>query len=140
MCSEALRTSESGHWCRALSPRRFALAGGNLHGADDLGIGGAAAEIAGEIMPDLVVVRIGMRVEQLRGHQQETRRAVTALESAGLDEGLLHRAEPVAGRERLYRGDLGAVDEGGEVEAAGHGLAVDQHRAASAHALAAALA
>src|SRR5215470_5334683 len=125
---------------RKLSPGRLALAGSNLHGVDDLGVGGAAAEIAGEIVPDLLVVGIGMRVEQLRRHQHETGRAVAALERAGLDEGLLHGRELVGARQRLDRRHLGTVDEGREIEAAGDGGAVHQHRAAAAHALAAAFA
>jgi hypothetical protein len=37
-------------------------------------------------MLDLVVVRIGMAVEQLPGHQDEPRRAEPALERSLLDE------------------------------------------------------
>src|SRR5262249_883801 len=55
--------------------RDLALARGDLDRVDDLGIGGAAAEIAGEIVPDLIFVRVGMRLEQLRRHQHEARRA-----------------------------------------------------------------
>jgi hypothetical protein len=91
-------------------------------------------------VPDLVVVRVGMRVEQLRRHQEEARRTVAALEGAGLDEGFLHRAEGVPVSERFDRGHFGAVDERSEVEAAGHRSAVHQHGAATAHALAAAFA
>src|SRR5215471_6378053 len=122
--------------------RSLALARGDFHCVDDLRIGGAAAEIAREIVPDLILVRIGMGIEQLRCHQQESRRAIAALEGARLDEGLLHRTERLRLRirERLDGAHLGAVDEGGEVEAAGDGRAVDQHGAAAAHALPAALA
>ena len=93
-------------------------------------------------MPDLILVRIGMRLEQLRRHQHEARRAVSALEGAGLDERLLHGIEimRVRVRERLDRAHLGAVDERGQVEAAGDRRAVHQHGAAAAHALPAALA
>src|SRR5262249_10384263 len=49
-------------------------------------------------------------------------------------------AQRIAVGQRLDRAHLGALDEGGEVEAAGDGGAVHQHRAAAAHALAAALA
>src|SRR5215831_19309607 len=120
----------------------FALARCDLDRVDDLGIGGAAAEIAGQIVPDLLLVRIGMGVEQLCRHQHEARRAVSALEGAGLDEGLLHGAEieRLRIRERLDRPHLGAVDERGQVEAAGNGRAVHQHGAAAAQSLAAALA
>ena len=46
--------------------RPCAFLRGELHRLDDLRIGGAAAQIAGEIVLDLVVVRVGMLVEQLR--------------------------------------------------------------------------
>src|SRR5262249_19953852 len=93
-------------------------------------------------MADLILVGIGMRVEQLRRHQQKARRAVAALESAGLDECLLHRAECLRAliRERFDRLHLGAVDKSSQVEAAGHCCAVHQHGAATAHSLPTALA
>src|SRR4029450_3677667 len=93
-------------------------------------------------MPDLILIRIGMRIEQLGRHQHETRRAVAALERAGLDEGFLHGTEPLRARvcERLDGAHLGAVDEGRQIEAARHGRAVHQDGAAAAHALPAAFA
>src|SRR6516165_4334135 len=130
----------------SLAPRSgarvSALARRDLDRVDDLGIGGAAAEIAREVVPDLILVRVGMGLQQLRRHQHETRRAVSALEGAGLDEGFLHGAEieRVRVRERLDGAHLGAVDERGQVEAAGNGRAVHQHGAAAAQSLAAALA
>src|SRR6516225_1379910 len=130
-------------WLRPSSgSTALALARRNLDRVDDLGIGGAAAEIAREIVPDLILVRVGMRFEQLRRHQHEAGRAVSALERTGLDEGFLHGIEivRVRVRERLDRAHLGAVDERGQVEAAGDGRAVHQHGAAAAHALPTALA
>src|SRR5215469_2766402 len=108
-----------------------------LHRAHDLGIGGAATEIAREIVADLILARIGICREQLPRHQDKARRAKAALESAGLDEGLLHRIERLA---LLHGLDPRAVDERREIEAARHGFAVDQHGAAAAQALAAAFA
>src|SRR5258708_27361890 len=58
---------------RDLSPNSLPLARGDLHRVDDLGVRGAAAEIAGEIMPDLIVVGIGIALQQLRRHQEEAR-------------------------------------------------------------------
>src|SRR6516164_4939799 len=135
MTNEKGRTSSSGRTAIALARR-------DLDRVHDLGIGGAAAEIAREIVPDLILIRIGMCREQLRRHQHEARRAVSALERTGLDERLLHGIEivRVRVRERLDRAHLGAVDERGQVEAAGDGRAVHQHGAAAAHALPAALA
>src|SRR5205807_652104 len=97
-------------------------------------------KIAGQIMPDRLLVGIGIFLEQLLGHQDETGSAEAALEGAGLDESLLHGTElPVAG-EMLDRRHLGAIHEGREVETTRHRAAVDQHGAAAAQALAAALA
>ena len=63
---------------------------GALHRFDDFRISGAAAEIAGEIVLDVVVARIGILLQQLMRHQHEARRAEAALERAAIDEGLLH--------------------------------------------------
>src|SRR5580704_10127336 len=123
-----------------LFPRRRPLPRRALHRRDDLRIGGAATEVAGEPVLDRVVVRIGMAVEQLLGHEDEPGRAEAALERALLDEGLLHRIEAAVRVERLDRRHLGAVREGGEIETARHRGAVDEHGAAAAQALAAALA
>src|SRR5262245_6750276 len=140
------RAHHTDHWydASAWSGRAwvFTLARGEFDRVDDLGIRGAAAEVAGEVVPDLILVRVGMRIEQLRCHQQEARRAIAALEGAGLDEGFLYRMKRLRARisERLHRAHLGAIDEGGQVEAAGDGCPVHQHGAAAAHALPAALA
>src|SRR5688572_28240619 len=88
-------------------------------------------------MLDRVLVRIWMLVEQLARHQHETRRAEPALEGGALDERLLNRVERLPG---FNRGNLRALRHGGEVEAAGDCGAVDEHRAAAAKALTAALA
>src|SRR5580704_10280871 len=123
-----------------LFPRRRPLPRRALHRRDDLRIGGAATEVAGQPVLDRVVVRVGMAVEQLLGHQYESGRAEAALERALLDEGLLDRVERAVGVERLDRRHLGAVRERREIEAARHRGAVDDHGAAPAQALAAALA
>src|ERR1700761_3597862 len=79
--------------------------GGAFDGLDDLRIGGAAAEIAGEIMPDVVVAGIGMLLEQFMRHHDKARRAKAALKGAGGDERLLHVGQFAVGVERLDRGD-----------------------------------
>src|SRR6516225_8503711 len=114
------------------------LAGGRLHRLDDFRVGGAAAQIAGEIIADAIIVGIGIFVEQLLDHQYEAGGAETALEGAVLDEGLLDRIEiavPVEGFDGL---DPGAVGEGGEIEAARHRAAVDDDGATAAQPLTAA--
>src|SRR3990172_5887953 len=62
-----------------------APARGKLYRFDDLGIRRTATEIAGEVVPDLFVARIGFLVEELAGHKHEAGRAEAALESAALD-------------------------------------------------------
>src|SRR5687768_15079163 len=117
-----------------------ALAGGELYGGDDLGIAGAAAEIAGEVMADVVVARIGILAEKVARHQHEAGRAIAALHRAAFEESFLFRTERAIGGKVFDRDDFGAVEEGRQVEAAGNRAAVDEHRAAAAQALAAALA
>src|SRR5215470_14370258 len=116
------------------------LGGCEFHGFDNLRIGGAATEIAGEIVPDLVVVRVRMLLEQLACHQHEAWRAEPALGRARFQERLLHGAERPVRRQLLHGGHTLAVRERREVEAAGHSSVVNQHRAAAAQALRAALA
>src|SRR5437762_3538628 len=91
-------------------------------------------------MTDLVIGRVGVIVEQLFCHQHETRRAEAALERAGLNKGLLHRIEPAVASEVLDGQNLGAIGERCEVKTTRHGVAVDQHGAAAAQSLPAALA
>ena len=62
------------------------------------------------------------------------------MEGAALDEGLLHRVEFAGRGQMLDRDHLAAVEKDREREAARNRLAVDQHGAAAAQALPAALA
>jgi hypothetical protein len=117
----------------------LALARGELHGLDDLRIGGAAAQVAGKIVADVVLAGRGIFIEQLARHQDEARRAEAALKGARFDEGFLHRIELAAVRETLDGFEAGAVGEYGQEQTARHGAAVDDHRAASAQSLGAAL-
>src|SRR6266567_3327256 len=126
-----------------LSPLRGArahLARGKLHRLDDFRIGATAAQIAGEVMTDLVLVRVRVFGEELARHQHEARRAKAALGGSAFEKGLLHGAQFSARRQMLDRHDLGAVGEDRKEETPRHRLAVDQHRAAAAQALGAALA
>src|SRR2546426_819944 len=61
----------------------FALARGDLHRVDDLGIGRAAAEIAGKIVPDLLVVGIGARAQQIEFALQQLDKVVVRLNLGG---------------------------------------------------------
>ena len=51
----------------------------------------AAAEIAREVVPDVVIGRIRLFFQQLPGHEDETGRTIAALEGTALDERLLFR-------------------------------------------------
>ena len=53
-----------------------------------------------------------MGIDELGRHQNEAGRAVTALESARLDEGFLHRAERSVAGEMLDRHNFGAKGVG----------------------------
>ena len=89
----------------------------DAHGAEDALVAGAAAEVARQPLPDLVVGGVGVALEQRRGRHDEPRRAEPALQPVlGLERGL-HRAELAVGGEALDGGDLGAVGLHGEDEA-----------------------
>ena len=62
-------------------------------------------------MLDVVVVRVGIFLQQLMRHQDETRRAEAALECAAIDEGLLHLGQPAIRVEMFDGRDLLAVLE-----------------------------
>ena len=67
-------------------------------GGEDPAVAGAAAEVAGQRLPDLE--RSGLRhpVEQVVDRDHEPGRAEPALHAPGLDHGLLHVGEHVAGQ------------------------------------------
>src|SRR5687768_9292935 len=88
-------------------------------------------------MLDVLVVRIGMLVQQLARHEDESGRAEAALEGAGLDERFLDRVELFIVFDSRH---LRAFDEAGDIKAARYRASVDQHGAAAAQALAAAFA
>ena len=84
-----------------------------LHRVDDLGVAGAAADVAGERLADLGLARAAA-LRRSRSCVATTRpgRAEAALHGARLDECLLHRVQPLAGAEALDRHDLAAVRPG----------------------------
>src|SRR5215831_13343877 len=93
----------------AATVRRMRLArslaahlGGRIeHGADDLVVAGAAAEIAGEPVARLGLGRAGIAVEQRLGGDQQARRAEAALQRRMLEEFALQRMQAVAVRHAL---------------------------------------
>src|SRR5512135_1444959 len=73
-----------------LRPRMFR---GPADRPDDVLVAGAPADLAGDDLPDLRLVRVRVAVEQpARGHHH-ARRAETALQAVALDETLLHRVK-----------------------------------------------
>jgi len=63
------------------------------HRSQDIGITGAAAEIAGKIFAHLIVAGIGVLFEQRLYREHEARRTVGALQCPLLDPRLLDRME-----------------------------------------------
>ena len=110
---------------------------GRAHRSQDPRVPAAPAQVAGERAADRGVVRIGVLREQGDRRHDHARRAVAALQRAGVDEGLLHRVQATVGSQSLHRGDRGAVGRP-EVHGAGpHRRPVEQHGAGAALALAA---
>src|SRR5688500_12682251 len=114
------------------------LAGGLLHRLDDPQISRAAAEVAGERLPQLVVARVWMLPQEgLHGHQ-EARRAEPALERMRLVERTLERVEGAVGGQPFDRPEAAAVRLHREREAGAHRDAVELDGAGAADALLAA--
>ena len=108
-----------------------------LDRGDDGGVAGAAAEMPGEHVHDLLAGRIAAG-EQVVGGDQDAGRAEAALERVMALEGLLERREQRIAGERFDRLHLRAVDLDGEHAAGAHRDAVEPHRARSADAVLAA--
>ena len=115
------------------------LASGRSDRLDDLWVGRAAAEITREIVSDLIVVGVGVLVEELLCHQDEPGCAKTALKRAGFDEGLLDRIELSTGPEMFDGDDVGAIGRSSEKQTTRDRESVDQYRAAAAQTLTTAL-
>src|SRR6185295_4630178 len=87
---------------------------GPLHAFDDLVVAGAAAEVAGEGLADLVAARLGVLRHQRLGRHQNAGRAVAALGRSEVGEGGLQGVELVAALQPLDGFDLPALHLGGE--------------------------
>src|SRR5207249_2196466 len=83
--------------------------GGPLDRLHDVVVAGAAAEVALELVADLLFRRLRIALEQLVGGHDHTRRAEAALEPVLLPEPLLDRMQLAVPREALDRRDGGAV-------------------------------
>ena len=80
-----------------------------LHRGDNVGIGGAAAEISAHVLAD-VGVAVGMAFVDAGDRRHDLPgRAVAALEGVVIDEGLLHRMQLAVLRETFDRRDHFAI-------------------------------
>ena len=122
-------------WRCVCCARRAHARGRQPDRVEDLRVAGAAAEVAGELLADLVVPRARHALEQRRGRDDEARRAEAALHRPRLDERLLDAVQPVLAAQPLDRRHLVAVRLRRQDEARAHELAVEQHRARAALAL-----
>src|SRR5690242_17040305 len=111
---------------------------GGLDGPDDPHVARAAADVARELLADLVLRRVVVRVEQRLRRHQEAGRAEPALETVVVLERLLQRMQLVTIGEALDRLDPRAVDLTRERQAGACDNAVDEDGARAAHALLAA--
>src|SRR3989441_424748 len=98
----------------------------------DLDVAGAAAEVAGQRLLDLVARRRGVPREQRLGGEQERRRAVAALRRAQLGERFLQRVQASTRGHALDRFDAAARTGQAERETGEHRLVVQQHGAGAA--------
>src|SRR6266516_3282895 len=114
---------------------RWSRAGGQPDGVEDLRVAGAAAEVAGQCLADLVVARARIARQQIRGRDDQARSAEAALDRAGLGEGLLDGVQPAVLAQTFDGHQLVPVRLGGKDEACADELAVQQHGARSALAL-----
>src|SRR5919109_5535986 len=118
----------SSTWVVMASPHRR-----RVDGLDDVLVAGAAAEVALEPAPDLVIGEpVAVRAEELGAGHDHPRRAEAALERVVLPERLLERMELAASRETLDRRDLAAVGLDGEHGAGLHRVPVEVDRAGAA--------
>src|SRR5215210_746563 len=127
----------SATWVVIASPRRGRLrrgVGGRLvDGVDDVLVPGAAAEVALEPAPDLVVGEpVAVRPEKLDAGHDHARRAEAALEGVPLPERLLERVQLAVRGETLDRRDLAAVGLDGKDGARLHGASVEVNGASPA--------
>src|SRR5919106_290364 len=105
------------------------VGGGVHHGAHDLVVAGAAAEIAGQPVAHLGLAGVGIAVEQGFGGDQEPRRTDAALQRGMLQELHLQRVQLLAVRHALDGLDRAALGFRRQHQA-GADQAVIQHHAA----------
>ena len=107
-------------------------AGTGRHGLDDVVVAGAAAQVALEPDPDLLLGGVRVLLEHVDGLHDHARRAVAALQGVVVVEGLLHRVQLAARGDALDRGDLVPVGLHGQHVARLHAPPVEVHGAGAA--------
>src|SRR5688572_29911888 len=99
-----------------------------MNRVEDLLVPGAAAEISGQRLADLVVARVGDAPQQIRRGDHETGRAEPALDGSRVGERLLDPMQLSARAEPLDRHDRVTVRLCGENEARADERTVEKHR------------
>src|SRR5262245_54492296 len=108
------------------------LLSGPQHGLDDVLVAGAAAEIARQGPPDLVLGRVWVLGQECRRGDHHARRTESALQAVLVLEALLDRMQLARAGQTLYRRDLMPVGLHGEHRAALDWPSVVQHSAGTA--------
>ena len=108
------------------------------HGAHDIDVARAHAEIAAEADAYFLVRRIRVVPQQLESRQDHSGSAKAALERVVLLKRLLQRMERLIRREPFNGENLFAVGLGGKEQTGTNRATIEQHRAGAAHAVLAA--
>src|SRR5579884_31975 len=106
------------------------------HRLDDVLIPGAAAQVAGQPIFDVVDSGVGIALQQLVGAHEKAGGAEPALQAVLVAVGLLDRMQlAVRAGQPFDRHQVGALSLDGEHDARAHGLAVHQDGAGAAYAV-----
>src|SRR3954470_14607537 len=108
------------------------LVGGAQDRPHDPVVRPAAAEVGGERLPDIGLIRFRIAIEQRLGAHDHAVDAVAALSGLLGDEGTLQRMRLLERAEALERDDLGALQRVDRRHAGAHRLPVHQHGAGAA--------
>src|SRR5262249_8007575 len=112
---------------------------GDLRGVHDVLVAGAAAEVGGDRVADVVLGRLRVIAKERGQRHQDAGRAKATLQAVRLTKGALQWiARAVRGGQALDRLNLMAVRLDGQHQARAGWLAVDEDRARAAHAVLAA--
>src|SRR5260370_10416438 len=112
---------------------------GKLHGGHDARVGPGGADVALHGAPDLGLGGVRSLFQQAHGGDDHAGRAIAALHGVGLDEGFLQRMQAAVLFQAFYSGDLFSGHRDSARNARPHGRSIDEDRARSALALAAAI-